>query len=285
MKFYKLALENSATCFTEAQFMNELALESTMATNVIDFFRRSLPIMTNELKDYVSHFRTPDQEIDLTAIDSNYATSERHKLERYYTSWREVLVQVPEGFKKGEFLPYVMALNSIGSNLFEQTNKLISEYRFALSSIISNKEQRTSLKDLSYNYEGITSARSELEERIASFFESTTTSRYRLIDVLPRYSDSKRLIGETKQLARLVSIKQLTQIKTLVNETVSVLMVLENQITKGDMSDISPQVVKNIAQGAYELAKYIDSIAVFYYAGVSIITCVNLLFDKIKDFE
>lgn len=282
MKFNDFAVESAPVRYTHEELLNRLALESSLYVNVADFFKESLPSVGERLKALVSKFSFTDIVPQVYSWIPSFAPQVRNKLENEYLIYRDVLVQVPEGFK-GEFLPYIEELISVASELNEHTNKLLSEYRFVLSSIITNKEQRTSLKDLSENYERTATAREQLSKRLAAYFSNDTVGRARLITVLPRFADAQELLRKSKDLSKFVDQKSLKEMQRSIREITEILELLEKQLKKEEITNISPAVVKNIAIGAHELAQYIDAVVAFHYASISIITCVNMLIDKLKE--
>lgn len=282
MKFNQIVVENVNVSYSREEFLNQLALESSFKDNVASLFQKGIPSLVEKFKAYINEGNKPDEDPSITALDANLSATQRHRLEEHYLTYRDVLVQVPEGFK-GEFLEYALELNSIGSSLFEQTHKLLTEYRFALSSILTNAEQRTSLKDLSANYERTAAARADLGKRLSAFFQDNTVSRARLVDVLPQYKSAKDLVRQIKELHRVSGNKQLEEIQTSVKTVVEYLSLVETRLADESISDVSPTVVKNIANGAHELALYVDAVVAYHYAAVSLITCVDLMLKKMSD--
>lgn len=284
MKFFANGVPVSVRHYSHEEFLERLALESSIKTNVIAFFQDALPSLTQKLKGYVSSLKFEEQHPNIQSIEKDYADLEHAHLEKRFLLHRDILVQVPEGFK-GEFLPYVHALDAMGAKLYEQTHQLLTEYRFVLSSILTNQEQRTSLKDLTASYEKVAAARSKLEHGIAPFFEDSAVSRARLISVLPSFREGRELVRATKRLNQYTDVKQLRTLQQSVKEVVEVIDVLEAQVAKSDMTEISPEIVKNIGLGAYELAQHIDKVVVFHYAVLSIIGCVEQLMKKMKELQ
>jgi hypothetical protein len=284
MKFGQLAVESAPVVLSEQEFFEKLSLEGSMANNIIEFFRDALPNITSKLKGYVTGLTFKNENLGAHSLDANYGAMEKNSLSSNFLRHRDTLVQVPEGFT-GEFLPYVQELSDIGTSLYSQTNKLISEYRLVLASIISNPEQRTSLQDLTASHAHAAAAREELADRLKVFNNGNDTARSKLGIVLPRYAEAHTLATATKRLAALVEEPSLKKIQTLVRETVELLCLMEDSVKKRDMTAISEEVVKNVAQGAYSLAQYIDQVVVFYYAAISTVTCVELMFQDMSSLK
>lgn len=279
MRFFN-AVEPHSALLTESQFYHQLATEATLTDNVVDFFRTGLPSLVGKVKDFASilTFQT-ENEMTLDGMDRR----KERQLEGSFLQFRDVLIQVPEGFQ-GEFLPYVRDLNQLGLTLFEQADQLLSSYRFTLAALVSDKGNRTAVRDMSVQYKKASEAREAIVKQLATHFHSDVRSRSRLVDVLPTYRDCHALIAETKALQLRVNPKQLKQIQRSVREIAETMQVLENQVSSKDVIGISPRVVSNVADGAYELARYVEQIAAYHYASLSIVGCVKQLVEKIKTF-
>lgn len=283
MRFFDIATESAPALMTEEQFFQRLALEGSVTENVVDFFRTGLPSLTEKLKGYVSALTFSDEKSDL--LPSTWFDSRKEKeLEARYLHYRDTLVQIPEGFV-GEFLPYVLELTEIGTKLFEQTHKLLTDYRFTVASLVSNKNQRTSITDLTASYTKAASAREDLAKKLARYFENDTRSRARIVQVLPTFKEHRDLLTAIRTLEKLSKQKPLESVQRSVREVAETLGIFDSQLKSEDVTDISPKAVKNVATGAYELARYIDQVVAYHYAAISITTCVRLLMEKMKTFE
>lgn len=284
MRLYDISEENDVVIYSQEEYFRLLSLEDSITNNAIDFFRKGIPTLISKITGSINIFNFGSKDIDIKELENDLIITQKNHLKSYYLYYRDLLVQIPEGFK-GEFLPYVTELNDISTNLVNYTHNLLMEYRFVLSSIITNTDQRTSLKDLTANYERAAASRKELENRLKKYFTDTVRSRDKLGSVLPTYSDAAELVRQTKQLNLFLKRQDLKELHQSVRTIVDLLTVLEDNVKKKDITEISPKVIKNISKGAYEIASYIDQIVIFYYSAASAVSCVKLLMEKLKNLD
>jgi hypothetical protein len=285
MSFFEVALEHAEPApETVEEFYRQLSLESMVTTNVIAFFRQGLPTLIAKLKE---GFELLGQDVatpNTSRLDGYYTQTERNNLGKYYLTYRDVVVQVPEGFR-GDFLSCADAYNAIGNNIFAHFDKLITQYRFLVGSFVSDKSQQVTQKDLTLQYKETIAAREAIVKVMAEFMGSHVGSRARLVTVLPQYQQSRPLITAVKTLDKKVTIKQLQSVRTSVRETVEILDVLEKQIKEQNVSEVSPQMVMGIAKGAEEIAKYVEQTMLYCYSAISLVTCVDLMFKQVSELK
>src|ERR1700752_9172 len=269
---------------TEEEFLKKLALDDYIGSNIIDFFRDGVSYLISRFKDLLLSFGHHDVRDDVKQIEHAVTEAERNHIEHRYLRYRDVLVRVPEGFT-GDFLTYAIELNSIGRSIFGQITELFTDYRTTMSVIISEPRKLESLVDLSSIYKMSADIREQISKRIARFHNNNLVARARLITVLPRFGDSKALIAEIKKLSKIVELSEIKKIEALVKDTIKLLDILEKQIKDGVIKEVSSRTIKNISDGAYELARHVDQIVVFYYASLSLIGCCRLLFADLKELE
>jgi hypothetical protein len=186
MKTRILAVE--AASFTVEQNLTRLALEASIAENVYSIFRDLIPGLSAKMADIVSSLNFITGEAtkakEFKANAQNF-TSQVRGLN--YADYRKMLVEVPEGFE-GNLLDYLKTLVKHAPIVYNDTNKLIGEYNFVLSSFITNKESKVSLQDHQELYLRAQERRELISKDLDAFFNpKSTLSRQPLSKVMDNF--------------------------------------------------------------------------------------------------
>lgn len=284
MKFAKVSMKPKSTPLTEEEFNSRLSLEAHFADNVIVFFKDSISSITSLFRNLLPKFDKVKNKIDINTLESRLSSLEHKKLDIKYLSYRNILIQVPEGFQ-GEFLECVIDMNRIGQELISNTEKLFKEYQTFISALISNPSRLESSKDILALCDKFVDHRVELSSRIGKYYNNSTNSRDKLGTVIPRFKDLRDLNKQIKILKSKVELSEIKKIEALVSATSKLLGVIEQRVTSKETSEIDSRIVKNISKGAYELARYVDQVVVYYYNSMTLIGCYSVLLDKLNKLE
>lgn len=252
------------TSLSTEQQLGRLALESSVISNVVEIFRDTLPSLQRDLKN-AYHGLTESDELtkDVKVGLSHFTNVERRLPNAVFLDYSQTVVSVPEGFK-GEILPYLDFLNGKTDELFLGANEIIGAYKVVLATFISDKENRTSLKDHTDLYLRVQKRREEIVEEITRFFpKSTVNTKQRLSDVMGRFSD---LPAIAKQMEKLNDSRRKNNLKTLSNsvrEVSDLLDIIVEDVQNQGVAKVSGAAAMNVSKGAYELGKFVEIVAVF----------------------
>ena len=263
----------------ESPVISKLSLESEFTANVIDTFRNLIPSLTFKIKEYVKSF---DSVSTLFVSESSRAVecekifkSEYEKVQHLnYSIYKKTLVSTPEGFK-GSFLEYLTVLNKIIPEFFNSSNELLSEYNLILSSFITNKDNTTL-------YKNGTKLRESVISDLDQFFVKNDSSKKYLGDVLYRFSDLDDLIAQMKKLEQFYKKQSLGNIKEQIRKSTDLLEIIIKNTTEDNASAVSGAAAKNIAEGAYEIGKLVETISIMHFKMDQTLNSVRNLFDTIK---
>jgi hypothetical protein len=283
---YKLFQGDESPVISIEHEMAKLSLESEFTANVIDTFRNLIPSLTFKIKEYVKSF---DSVSTLFVSESSRAVecekifkSEYEKVQHLnYSIYKKTLVSTPEGFK-GSFLEYLTVLNKIIPEFFNSSNELLSEYNLILSSFITNKDNKISLKDHTTLYKNGTKLRESVISDLDQFFVNNDSSKKYLGDVLYRFSDLDDLIAQMKKLEQFYKKQSLGNIKEQIRKSTDLLEIIIKNTTEDNASAVSGAAAKNIAEGAYEIGKLVETISIMHFKMDQTLNSVRNLFDTIK---
>lgn len=273
--------------------LEALSLEAINIANVIEVFKGILPDLVGKIKQtlesipkYTDIIHKNKLTSDIKLINSlNKELSDKIKLTNYVDR-RELLISVPEGFK-GNLVDYTILLNGLTSKIYPEANKLLTEYKFIISGFLTNKDQKISLKDYTTFFNSIKRQRENFTSDVSEFFtNNSSTSRAKLGSVINKFSDLDIIIKNVTEANIVRKDNILSDISQSTNEITKVLDTIIDRVSKGDISNISGASAKNLAEGAYEIAKYIEFVSIFNYkveqATATLLNLLSQLNEEIK---
>lgn len=242
--------------------IERLALEAGVVANVIETFRNLVPNLSHELHQFYDRLVAKD-DIDqvIVSLNDGYKTLEKKLPDATYTNLKDIVVSVPEGFK-GNLLDYLKFLQHTSDTLFKDANSILGGYRSVLATFISNKEDKVSLQDYTDTYRRVKKQREEVVDQIKKFYPGTATnSKKRLSDVVERLSEIHPMVDMSRKLNDDRHQQNLKQVSATTRECVDLLDVLVKDIQDKGSDRVSGSAARNIAEGAYEIGKFVELIA------------------------
>lgn len=252
------------TSLSAEHYMSRLALESSFVSNVVEIFKSAIPSFQRELTNAYHNLTESDEVTRDVKVGVSHFTTVKKKLpDATFVDYANIVVSVPEGFN-GKLLPYLVFLNSQTDELFKQAYDVIGAYKVVLSTFISDKENKTSLKDNTNLYHRILERREEIVNDISHFFpKSTVNTKKRLSDILDRFNDLPAIVAEMEKLNDARRQNNLSMLSSAVREVVELLDIIVKEVQADGVKNVSGNAAMNISKGAYEIGKYIEFIAVF----------------------
>lgn len=263
--------------------VKRLAVESVSIPNVIDVFRELIPQSTDLIREKLP---------GLSSFWDNGNNQYRPKNKTFrlvldqcsrfqYVAFQDTLVQVPEGFI-GKPDNYAQELIKIGESVVKEGQKLLNDYVLVLSQFLSNKDARTSQMAHTALYNTITAKRSMYQRIIAGFFKSGSTLSRRPLGVLiDRFGDLSGWFREVERLDQVRTEQNFKLIEAKVKEAVELLDLINQRTTEQGIQQVSGESAKVIAKGAYEVAKFVEFMAIYNYQVESLVTSTNNTADQL----
>lgn len=201
-----------------------------------------------------------------------------------YISYREILIQVPEGFT-GNLSSYLEWLKKVQIEVIGSANKLINDYSLELSMFLSNTDYRKTLKSHEKFFKDVRVLRSEVTLTMEKFFTSkSVASRVKLGSVMTRFAEFDDIIRFGEDLLTSADFKkELAQMLASVNHASELLSLLKDKLEKRELDGVSADMAKHIAEGAFECGKYVELISILVYHSENAVACVNGLATQLDE--
>ncbi len=252
-----------------------ISLESNMFSDMVGQMSGLLSdignVLSNKLKDINYYINGLPEDPKVFFEQLNYLESKLDKIN--YVDVKDKIVPVPQGFK-GEYISYIEALLPIIKETKEHIKEVLADYTTLVSSIINNGSDKIILKDYNELYKKIQDSRVKIDNEYKKFF-SGNQAVAKVGELIASMGQLKELNKKLEVLILSVDKQELTIMNDGVNNVHNLLNILissikENKIVvnKADTIDLS--------NGAYELASYLESVAMTYYS-------INEIINRVKD--
>lgn len=263
------------------QHLERMSLEANFLVNMIETFKGALPDFSLKIKEINTRLMAAlgvknTYRQGFSSKEKNALFAAKHL---DFLNFGARYMMVPESFQ-GQFLTYLATLNKLVPMLYTAESVVLSEYNLILSSFLTNKDDKVSLKDHTHFFKSVKSQREGFAAELKTFFpKATGTSRLQIKSVLSRMSEVDPLIEVGKKLADQHSQAKLHAISDQTTHCVELLDVLISRVRDGQFESISPNATLNISTGAYEVAKYVEFISVVYYDTMVALNCLDSFLD------
>ena len=262
-----------------------VALESFVSANMLDTLKSYVPHLVTNIKDSMvsisSLFSGSRDTLSYIKGDTKHIVAAVSHVG--FMNVSDIVVSTPEGFI-GNYLQYAKTLVKVTDATKSSVNELFSEYNTILTAFATNKDDKISLQDHTQFFKKIESQRENHNKAISVFFsKNKSTSKAKLLSVVSRTTELEELYGVVANLVKLQESLSMTDIQNNVTKTIGVLDVITQQLQSGSVSKASGIAAKNICAGAYELAKYVEFIAVLYFDTTVFINIVQSMNKELEN--
>lgn len=286
MGIMKLDFEAETVVSVEQQ-LDRIAFESNFTSNLIELFKTTLPNVVQKIHEAVSSSfiaKEPDAAVNFgRQLKGDYKSLAKKLETSNFINFKDMLVQVPEGFK-GNFTEYLDFQDKVFNQVIANGNELLSEYSVILAAFITNKENKLSLKDHTGFYKKIEAQRSELTKGFDKFFNVNSDSPLqRLSQIVGRFEDVEDIVDKTVKLETNTKQSNLNEIQASVKKISGYLDILIAQVQDDSVSNVSGSAARNIAEGAFEVAKFVEFISLFHFRTEQSVQTTKKLLDKLNE--
>jgi len=244
------------------QMAQVISLESSFVDNAVSRMKDFFPKLGEQLTNILSKLNISSYDNPSLEILKEYKVLSKRLSQNNFLEYQSVLVQIPEGFQ-GNFLDYVNSLNRVQNVIFKEAFELIAEYNLVLSSFITNKEDKTSLRVHTQVYTRADAKRQQILKELGVYFkEDDNLSKAELRKVISRFSDVSLVVDAVVELTKDNHVDNLKKIQRSVNECVSY---IDKIVSNNEIQTISGYASKQLSECAMSVARYVELCAYFEY--------------------
>jgi hypothetical protein len=260
------------TPFEELQVQRDLALESMMVSNPFDRLTNLLPVAITAFKHMVGLMSTD-------APAANPLTGDQAKFvktvaSRNYLNLSQMPARVPEGMK-GTYLQYLHILTEASTHASQVVERL-SAYTLFLGTLINEHGAELSTRFDRASYNALRAFRDDNTSMLATVVQSGSTK----VDttygaVVERNADWKAIFEGLNLVATQINGVNKRTINKKVEEAAQYLEILERKVGRGELAHISPQMVTEIAEGAFQMGKEVEYYVAIWYKVQALTEAIN----------
>jgi len=264
--------------------LKSIALEAGVIDNLVDRLGKVLPRLTSLLVDISSVFTTDVDVKQYKELKSLYILSNKIPKDKTLESISLKLVKIPPNFK-GNLLQYLMFVKALNTDLYTDLNKYLDEFTVMLNGIINNESDRKTIINDNKQFIAINKI---LKNYIKEFDEyrshDVKTDKYPLGKVIDSINEVKLLIKSSVDLSENLKQQDPNIIKSKVDEVIDKLKIINKAIKNKEYEVISGSVTKDLAEGTYALASYVEFYSLLRFTDEqifeSVIDIVNTVLKK-----
>ena len=252
-----------------------ISLEANMFSDTIGMLKNLITDIngniTNRLKDIKYYVTGLPEDPKVFFNDLDYL---EHTLRNVsYIDVRDALIPIPENFV-GNYLDYASRLIVLVRDANKDIEPLLKDYKTLIGSIINNGGSAIILKDYNALYQEAKKSKENIDSVLRDFLSGKKTVD-KLGNVLYNLNQLSTLDKSIFSLLSEIKVNDIVKLNKDVEDIHHMLGILLEDI--GNQKIILNQKdVSDIGNGAYELASYLESIAILYYS-------VHIFVNRVKD--
>ena len=260
------------TPFDELHVQRDLALESMMVANPFDRLTNLLPVAVSAFKHMLGLMSTD-------APAANPLTSDQAKFvktvaSRNYLNLSQMPARVPEGMKS-TYLRYLHVLTEASTHASKVVDRL-SAYTLFLGTLINEHGAELSTRFDRASYNALRAARDDHTSMLATLVQNGSVK----VDttygaVVERNADWKAIFEGLNLVASQINGVNKRTINKKVEEAAQYLEIIERKAGRGELEHISPQMVAEIADGAFQMGKEVEYFVAVWYKVQALTEAIN----------
>lgn len=182
-----------------------------------------------------------------------------------YEDMRKFRMHVPEGFK-GNLLTYFILMQQVLNYSQDIALPALQEFYVLVADVVSNKSSRKSVKDLAGMFSGYSKSREQYAKELASYFVPHSSQADRAFgEIFGGGRQLSEMYSEKYKLKRLLADIKISKYTDAVSKIRNGMQALVDIVGRGENTYLSPAQVKNITEGAYEMARQVEFFSLNYF--------------------
>ncbi len=194
-----------------------------------------------------------------------------------------VLIQVPSGFS-GNLYNYTAVLSKVYPNIMTKAIELSNNLIIELGKIINIKSEKLSSRDLTSAYDPYKVLREDAAKVLNEYYaDGSTQAKVSLGTVFQSKNEISMCFQTVSDLEKSIKATNVHILLDQINHISDLLKTIEDQIKIDAGLKFSPQVIRLLADGTHECARYYEFVSTLFYDCDVLIECIQQLNKKIKN--
>lgn len=221
------------------------------------------PSIKSGLKTFINFFDTTGPSAG-TSLSGTQQTFLRDLHGRSYGDILTISMPVPMGLN-APYLAYLDVLDIAAEFACQEVPEILNEYTTYLAGLVSTRHAMLESMNLNVKYVKQEKAREQLTEQMAACLNGGTVANRPIKDMIKRNVDWEKVIARTDALSMQMNKIDRGVLNSKIKEAYELLELLNKRVIDAEMTEVTPEVVMHLSEGAYQLGKNLEFFSVVYY--------------------
>ena len=239
-----------------------IGFEAYSVASVSDLLKRTFPSMVEGLSGFIGLFDKPEAAIQLTTKQSEML---KELPKHSYIDIADLTAWKPPGLDTN-LLHYLEPLETGAHHVTAVIADLAPKYTMLISRLINQDDFQRDTRQIEQEFKGVEKTREDIVSDIGKNFKKGATDvKCTIGDVVQRNGDWKLVFEKLETVNTIINKIDRSQLSKAIKEIVELLETLKQKIERGGMDKVSPEIIRGISEGTYQLAATIEFYSVLHY--------------------
>jgi hypothetical protein len=236
-----------------------VALEAFTAPDLSGLVNKVFPTIESGIAGFRGMFTTTPA----VGLTSNQRDFLKHIEKERYTNMMPLAAFVPEGLKVS-YLEYAMALFAAAEHA-SHVPAVINDFATFLASLVSNRAAIFETTSKRKQFYSLKESRDAFTKAISKCFDGTNRSEVKIENVIDRNADWAEVLKHCDTMSRAMNSVSRKELNRKIEECTELLERIGKMIQQGHFDKVSPEVVMDLSEGAYQVASELEFYSVMFY--------------------
>lgn len=260
----------------------QLAASSTAgyaSNKLVDFFKGLFPTIVNAFNTTDSLDKLPKYE----GLGKEHRAFLQKLSLHSYAELRGMRAYRPAGLHVS-FLAYLKELDVAVNHVQAFQAETLTPYLTFLAHLTAHSNAALSTEEHRKEHQALAAKRDAMDAAFAKMFKPGDTSAETTVGVVTeRNADWPELLVQANTLSNKVESLRLATIQQMVKQAEDYLDMLFHQAQQGKLENATPEVMQNLADGAYQIASELEFLSVTYYRAIVLNQAIKDTMEKLHE--
>ncbi len=239
-----------------------IGFEAYSTASVSDLLKRTFPSMVEGLSGFIGLFDKQEAAIQLTTKQTEML---KELPKHSYIDIADLTAWKPPGLDTN-LLQYLKPLKDGAHEVTGILKNIMPKYTMLISRLINQDDFQRDTRQIEQEFKEVEETREGLLSMIGKNFKRGATDvKCTLGDLVQRNGDWKLVFEELEEANTLINKIDRSQLSKSIKEIVELLETLKTKIERGGMDKVSPEIIRGISEGTFQLAATIEFYSVLHY--------------------
>jgi hypothetical protein len=261
------------TAFEDLQVQrDQIALEFIAMSNPIQRITEFAPVAARAFEHMIGLLSTDAPAANpLTSAQAQFVKTVAG---RNYLNLSQMPARVPEGLK-GTYLQYLHVLSE-ASDYASKILERLSVYTVFLGTLVNEHGAELNTRFDRVRYTALREKRDDFTGMLSAIFiPGSVRAESTYGAVVQRNADWKAVFEALNLVAHQINGVNKRMVNKKVEEASTSLGIIEAKVSRGELANITPQMVSELAEGAYEMGKDVEFFVAIWYKVQAITEAIN----------